>query len=354
MAYLGDKKDVEFIRVTSDKALDFMSLYNVLPSPSNYKIWYDYASEENMSLNQTINDMIRKRKSFSAIVCKNLYERFFENDQQQNAVATAGESIQSELVKIAKTVSDINKGSEKYSSTINSSLLGIDKLPGGTELKSIISVLLSETNDVMNSHNSAQLKLKESAKTVQKLQTTLESVRQESLTDVLTNIGNRKAFEENLKRNTVDSLNDNTDLCMIIGDIDHFKIFNDTWGHHVGDQVLKAVAHSIKTRVGDVGTTARYGGEEFVILLPHINLEKAQKIAEKIRLSIAERSMKRKSTGESIGKITCSFGVAKYRQGEHQTDFLERADSALYMSKSKGRNQVTLEDDASHKVIKIA
>ena len=354
MSYLKDKKDVAFIRETSDKALDYMSFYNVVPSPSNYQVWYDYSSEENMSLNKAIDEMIRKRKSFTAKVSKNLYERFYANDQEQTAVTNAGQGIQTELGKIAKAVSDINKGTVKYGASLSESLLGMGDIPGAAELKSIVSGIMEETKEIAKSNNSAQEQLKESAKTVQKLQATLETVRQESLTDMLTNIGNRKFFEESLQSAIKKANIEKSELCMVISDIDHFKKFNDTWGHHVGDQVLKAVAHTLKTRVGDMGSVARYGGEEFVLILPEASMEKALEISEVIRLAISARSMKRKSTGESIGKITSSFGIAKYRHDEHRNDFLERADAALYRSKSNGRNRVTLEDDPADKIVKIA
>ncbi len=354
MSHLRDKKDVEYIRETSDKTLDLMSVYNVVPSPSNYQVWYDYTCEENMSLNKAIDDMIRKKKSFTSKVCNNLYERFFSSDQEQNAVAQAGQGIQSELTKIAKAVCEINKGTADYGKSLNESLHGMGDVPGSEELKTIISGLLTDSTDFTNKNNSAQIQLKESAKTVQKLQTTLETVRQESLTDMLTNIGNRKSFEENLNQAIKNATKKDNELCLIIGDIDHFKKFNDKWGHHVGDQVLKAVAHSMKTRVGEAGTTARYGGEEFVILLSGLSMDMAQNLTDTIRLSISGRSMKRKSTGESIGKITCSFGIAKFRPGEHRNDFLERADAALYRSKANGRNRITLEGDSSSNVVQVA
>lgn len=354
MTFLNAKKDVAYIRDISDKALDLMSQYNVVPSPANYEVWYDYASEDNMSLNKAIDDMIRMRKSFTAIACKNLHEKFYSNNQEQHAVVTTGQGLQDELTKIAKTVSDVNKGTAKYGISLNESMLNIDNIPEGAAMKTIIAGIMKETKEQADSNSHAQEQLKESAKTVQKLQATLEIVRQEGLTDMLTNIGNRKFFEETLKT-TMDKANkEGSELCMVIGDIDHFKKFNDTWGHHVGDQVLKAVAHTLKTRVGDMGSTARYGGEEFVILLPGVDIEAAHDLSDTIRKAIASRNMKRKSTGESIGKITCSFGLAQYRQKEHRNDFLERADAALYRSKSNGRNRVTPEDDGSSKVVNIA
>ncbi len=354
MSHLRNNRDVKYIKKISDQALKLMSAYNIAPSPSNYQVWYDYSLQENMALNKAIDEIIKKKQSFTSKVCNNLYERFYFNDQEQNAVTNVGQGIQSELTKIAKSVNDMNKGTVKYGASLSKSMSEMEDVPGGKALKVIISSLLAETNESAARNNSTQQQLRESAKTVQRLQTTLDTVRRESLTDMLTNIGNRKSFEENLKAAIKNADSNESEFCLVIGDIDHFKGFNDKWGHHVGDQVLKAVAHSIKTRVGEAGSTARYGGEEFVIILPGSTLDKAEALTDTIRQSIALRNMKRKSTGELISKITCSFGVAKYRHKEHRNELLERADEALYRSKANGRNRITREDEEPLNVVKIA
>ena len=101
----------------------------------------------------------------------------------------------------------------------------------------------------------------------------------------------------------------------------------------------------MKLRVGDNGTPARYGGEEFVIVLPGLSLDEATALANAIRESVAMRSMKRKSTGERLGKITVSFGIAQLRKGDSKSHILERADNALYLAKNSGRNCVKTERD---------
>lgn len=354
MSYCIVKEDAAFIREVSDKTLDLMSQYNIVPTPSNYQVWYNYTSKTDLALVKAIDDIISKRKSFTAELSQNIYEKYFSHEQVHKSINNAGNGIQSELSKIAKTVNDMNEGTVKYSASLAEGMMGIDKIPGGKDLKLLLSTLLTETNDMSQQNTQTQDKLKESAQTVQKLQSTLETVRQESLTDMLTNIGNRKSFEDNLKQEMQKVTENKSELCMVIGDIDHFKKFNDTWGHHVGDQVLKAVAHTIKTRFGDTGLTARYGGEEFIILLPDTSLEKARMLTDVVRQSIAQRIMKRKSTGETIGKVTCSFGIAKYKIKEHRNEFLERADAALYSSKNNGRNMITLENQCDKPNLKIA
>ncbi|MBT7581494.1 MAG: GGDEF domain-containing protein, partial [Kordiimonadaceae bacterium] len=125
--------------------------------------------------------------------------------------------------------------------------------------------------------------------------------------------------------------------------IDFFKKFNDSFGHQIGDQVLKVVAHVIKKELGSEGAAARYGGEEFAILLPKTQLAEGVKIAEQIRSVISKRIIKNKNTGANFGRITMSLGVANALPGITIEDLIQKADSALYLAKSNGRNMVQSE-----------
>jgi len=144
-----------------------------------------------------------------------------------------------------------------------------------------------------------------------------------------------------LAENITHAQADGTSLCLIIADIDFFKKVNDTYGHLVGDNVIRMVAATLKNSIKGKDLAARIGGEEFAILLPDTPVDGAMKLANDIRLAFEGLDLKKKSTGESLGKITLSFGVATYREGEAVDDFINRADEALYQSKETGRNKVT-------------
>lgn len=130
-------------------------------------------------------------------------------------------------------------------------------------------------------------------------------------------------------------------------DIDHFKRFNDTHGHQVGDQVLRLVAKTLTdcVRAGDL--PARYGGEEFAVVLPKTGIQVARPIAERIRTTLAARKIIRRNTGEGLGGITISIGAALYHPGETPAALVARADSALYAAKRQGRNRLVVEGDSA-------
>ena len=131
---------------------------------------------------------------------------------------------------------------------------------------------------------------------------------------------------------------------MVLIDLDHFKQINDRYGHVFGDTVLKAVAQAIRSCVKGRDLVARYGGEEFVVLLPGTDVAGACALAEQVRTTISGARIRRGSTNEMVGAITVSLGVATRRPAEGMQSLVERADQALYRSKTGGRNQVSVDE----------
>jgi diguanylate cyclase len=158
-------------------------------------------------------------------------------------------------------------------------------------------------------------------------------------------IGNRQYFDESLIHLAGSANRDDKALSLLFGDIDHFKDFNDRFGHQVGDQVLRLVAGLIRNTLQDGDLVSRYGGEEFGIILPGKPLADAKMTAERIRAAVMTRNIKKKGDNGSYGRITMSIGVAQFRAGETPVAFIERADACLYAAKRSGRNRVVSEND---------
>ena len=152
--------------------------------------------------------------------------------------------------------------------------------------------------------------------------------------DALTKIYNRRRFLELLERGIKSSLQLKNELCLVFFDIDHFKQINDTYGHNIGDEVLKGLASLVSATIRHSDIFARWGGEEFLILLESTALENGARTAEKIRKVIMEHEF------PAVKQVTCSFGVTSFCPGESGETFISRADSALYRAKESGRNRV--------------
>jgi diguanylate cyclase len=128
-------------------------------------------------------------------------------------------------------------------------------------------------------------------------------------------------------------------------DIDHFKNFNDKFGHPLGDQVLRLVAATIGECVKGRDVVARYGGEEFSVILPKTGLNSACTVGDQIRQAVANKEVTKKSTAEKLGQITLSVGVAQFRSEETGAELIVRADEALYAAKQRGRNCVVADSE---------
>ena len=220
------------------------------------------------------------------------------------------------------------------------------QLEGGeqpSDLRVAISTILHETQQMDTRNRQLEERLIASSSEVTELRQRLHDTRIEAMTDSLTELANRKHFNSRLRELATQAVEYGDRLSVLLIDIDHFKEFNDEHGHQLGDHALKLVALSIKANVKERDVTARYGGEEFAVILRGTMLDEAEIVAERLRDAVASRQFVRTDTGQNLGKVTMSIGVAEYRYGEPLTDLIERADQALYLAKGAGRDRVESE-----------
>lgn len=188
--------------------------------------------------------------------------------------------------------------------------------------------LVEENEQMQKQLESSQLRLEQ-----QQLQ--IRSHAEEARTDVLTGLVNRRGFDEELMRRVAEFRRHQRDVSILLLDVDHFKRVNDTYGHQVGDQVIRDVAELVKTTLRETEIVARIGGEEFAVLFPGANVHETNKAAERVRKAIASA---RFPAGETNLQVTISAGVAQLPSSSDQAIMIEQADLALYASKDAGRN----------------
>jgi diguanylate cyclase len=216
------------------------------------------------------------------------------------------------------------------------------------QIKTVVETLVKSTREMQQTKTALEDRLLVSKQEISQLQQNLEAIRAESLSDPLTGLGNRKYFDRALNAAVELAGKQNEPLSLLMLDIDHFKSFNDNYGHLTGDQVLRLVGQSLKQIIKGRDTMARYGGEEFAVVLPDTDLPKALAVAEQIRRAVVARELKKKSTGEILGRITVSVGVSMLQPGDDMDTLIDRADACLYAAKRGGRNRVICQIDPEY------
>ncbi|MCQ8119687.1 GGDEF domain-containing protein [Methylomonas rosea] len=317
--------------------LPLLVRHNVAANPINYAIWYDYVAGGNPTLNKAVDSLLAENKAFDYDNSVELYKSHI-----CNASLESFEQINRQLHKVIEQATSAinetyNKAEETNDSFQKKSVI-LENFSASDGLKTILQEIIQETKSLAITSQAMQAKLTEANQEMEQLRTELAQARQIATTDGLTGLLNRRAFDMTLAEIIEQSEPDTACLSML--DIDHFKRINDTYGHTIGDNVIKYVASLMKKHAEDHHHVARYGGEELAIIMPNTSHEKAVEISENIRNAMETSRLQRKNDNQSLGKITLSIGVAKLQPGDNPESFIVRADTALYKAKQSGRNRV--------------
>ncbi len=321
-------------------ALSSMKDHKIPFNPNNFTVWYHYYSGANPELKRTLDILLDNKREITHEVSSEIFQKFFTLEHEESVLNETATKLETELGRVLEKLTEAGEGAAAYGKTLEtfSGELGDDE---DTEnLENIIAGVLVATREMNQRNKSLEGELDNSSEEINRLKTDLELMRREATTDALTGVANRKKFDEEMRRTVAEAMEEGTSLCLIMMDIDHFKKFNDTYGHQVGDQVLKLLASTLKNGTKGQDTAARYGGEEFAIILPRTDVDGAFRLADALRKTISVKELVNRTTGENMGQITVSAGLAQFEMGEPITEFIARADEALYMAKRAGRNRV--------------
>lgn len=326
------------------RALEEMEAASLWPTPLNFELWLHYLAEPEGALAREMKRLLSTGDPFTEATSDLLAAEYLPRGRMTEEIRDAGRVLDRELSSVTEAISRAHRSNADYGRTLEGAATQMASADDAPQLKSIVAGLTRATRRVQTENESLEKKLEVSTGEVARLREHLEQVRRDSMTDGLTNLANRKAFDEHLASACNDAETQCERLALAVLDIDHFKRFNDTWGHQTGDQVLRYVASVMGRVAADPRIAARYGGEEFALIFPRESLGQVETALEMVRKEIASRQLRRRSTNDDLGTVTISAGFAVRRAGETASSLLERADTALYASKHAGRNRVTFAD----------
>jgi len=314
-------------------------------APRNYEVWYNYATGYNPRLNQNVNDRLSTNGTLTDADIDYIYTTFISPTRAVDEIGSVNAKISEEIDQVMALVDSAVRSANKHDASLADVTSKLGRANDRDAVRGIIESLVQTAADMKRGNQALEATLKASKQEISQLRQNLETVRNESLMDPLTTLANRKHFDDSLPRYLAEATTSTEPLSLMLTDIDHFKNFNDTYGHLTGDQVLRLVATAVKQNVKGQDVAARYGGEEFAIVLPRTALREAITVADQIRRSVMSKELMKRSTGEHLGRVTISIGVATHRRGDTVSSLIERADACLYAAKRNGRNRVICESD---------
>jgi diguanylate cyclase len=284
--------------------------------------------------NQLVKVLVDKVDS-PPVLGSELEQVFDELVAQKYFIDKEREIAKEVFVAFTKIIYEMSQSSGKFNETVNEQ---IDVIKAAENMSGILSakdVIPGQAKKIQT--DSMQEELEESKRTISKLTQLLEQVESKAMIDPLTQVFNRGTYNMEIVQMIKEFKRYKNPAALIIIDIDHFKMFNDDYGHKAGDAVLTLVASIIKGAVRDTDMVFRYGGEEFVVLLNKLDFKNALTVAEKVRAQIESHPLRNKST---VLNITVSIGLSCFKEGDIEASVFERADKALYQGKQNGRNRV--------------
>jgi diguanylate cyclase len=284
--------------------------------------------------NQLVKVLVDKVDS-PPVIGSELEQVFDELVAQKYFIDKEREIAKEVFVAFTKIIYEMSQSSGKFNETVNEQ---IDVIKAAENMSGILSakdVVPGQAKKIQT--DSMQEELEESKRTISKLTQLLEQVESKAMIDPLTQVFNRGTYNMEIVQMIKEFKRYKNPAALIIIDIDHFKMFNDDYGHKVGDAVLVLVASVIKGAVRDTDMVFRYGGEEFVVLLDKLDFKNALTVAEKVRAQIESHHLTNKA---NVLNVTVSIGLSCFKEGDIETSIFERADKALYQGKQNGRNRV--------------
>ena len=335
-----DEVDFDYATTIADRANRFMLQQGVPPTPDNFSLWFHYAMGASPALRKTVDILIANKRKFDSAVNRDLYVTYVNPEPVQGTTEDFPEQLRSVIASaqefLATAISDNRSQIESLGEVTSQCEVTADPRP-------IIEKLVKELSNATTRASSLEANFLKTSEELDQIRDSLKLAEQHSNTDVLTGLANRRSLEAFLRSAQITAMETGNSLSVLMIDIDHFKKFNDNFGHQVGDQVLRLVAKVLQESVRECDLAARYGGEELMAVFPDASLEQCAVVAERIRSRISEARLTRRATGEAISSVTVSIGVAQFRLAESAEAMIERCDRALYQAKRSGRNRTITE-----------
>jgi len=344
-----DEIDFEYATPVAEKAMRLMAQHRIPQTPNNFQLWFTYSLGASSALTRTLDILISNKQKFDTATNHDLFMTYIGSQGTEAAVV---HQVSQQLHGVMDSTKQYLTAAIADNRTHMRAIGDVaDRSDSGVDPKFLIENLVGELARATARAAELEANFAEKSRELDTIRDSLHKSEERAKTDTLTGLPNRLALEEFFRDVQMQAMEKDEPLSVLLIDIDHFKKFNDNFGHIVGDQVLRLVSKAVRDRVRENDLPARYGGEELIAVLPRTDLATCEAIAERIRRSIADGQFARRSTGEILPQITVSIGVGQFQFGESMADLVDRCDRALYLAKKAGRNRVVSERELERRLV---
>ncbi len=331
----------------ANSAFRFIQTHMTPPVPRSYEFWYTYAQGNNEKLNEHVNALLQRGagrlKDYDIEQIHD--EHISQSSAEQKLQSETSAGLTSELHNVHEVLQAYMTSGESFGDTLTASLEQLPSIKSVDQIAETLKGVLAENERMQRETGELRSVVEKSQEQVANLELKLVAAKEVSFYDSLTQLRNRRYYDQQLPQELLKASLENLPLCLAVADIDHFKRINDKFGHSVGDGVLKLFSNLLSNSVKGRDMVARYGGEEFVIVLPETKIEDAVTLIEGIRVKMQAINLTVRKTGQTIGNVTASFGISRFEPGDDQESLFIRADSLLYQAKKGGRNRIVASPD---------
>jgi diguanylate cyclase len=337
-------RDHAYTIKTAELALERIRALSLPADPPGYELWYTYTTGRNERLNERINKALAQHGTLSLDELDQISDEFLISSRMRAQLDSANTKISTEINSVVEMLGELVLSTSEGRHDCADASRQLASSTDGDVVRSIADTLIASLRKIEVQQATLEQRLAASRQELEAVHQALAAMEIEASLDPVTGLNTRRHFNIAIEQAMKDAERDGKPVSLLMIDIDHFKRFNDEFGHLMGDSVLSLVGAILKQSVKGQDVAARFGGEEFAIILPDTSLKNACTLAEQLRQKIMNRELKVRSSGLELGALTISVGVASSRPGERPRTLIERADACLYEAKIAGRNCTRSED----------
>jgi len=330
---------------TAEAALEEIAARGQAADPRSYALWYRFAAGDSGLLTAAINKKLARDGRLTPQEVEDLHATHISSGSIPERVEKLGAQVNEELAQILGMIAAAAGSASAFSASLADGVQRLGAATDQTGVRRIVDGLTLATTRMELANVKLHDQLQAALEEIGRLRREIGALRAESLTDPLTSLGNREFFDAALEKATAHADAAKEALSLLLVDIDHFRNINDTYGHVVGDRVLRFVASTLKESLKGKDTTARCGSDVFAVILPRTTLAAAIGLADQLRQAIMKGELVRRSTGEKHSSLTVSIGVAALAPGGSAQSLVEAASACLHAAKRSDRNCVVGESD---------